>query len=248
MKWSLGTSQMNPAKRLLMLWEYSEVSQQKGELKVKKKALVLHYSFHHLKLVWTQWCSWWQWDEPILLVCFPWETAPELTGTDNCSCSSVLGWWAFAHGLGLTQLLLLGLGQGTALLTKVVEEGEWSFCVMDAGCFPGSCPWECCLWLGRRGGTTPAGLGSLGQGAGFWGDSAMTCNVQHSIQRVSQRSGHCRGEGRKQPGLGLPRDPLGRHSWLQLKRHWLTAKPWNRVGRKQHVLSPIVWLWICLES
>lgn len=29
-----------------------------------------------------------------------------------------------AHGLGLTQLLLLGLGRGTAFLTEVVEEGE----------------------------------------------------------------------------------------------------------------------------
>lgn len=188
------TSKMDPARRLLKLWEYSKVSQQKGELKVKKKVLVLHYSFHHLKLVWTRWCSWWQGHHSeMMLMCLPSET-PKWTGPIHWSCISVSGWWTCAHGLGLTQLPLLGLGQGTAFWTKVVEEGEWSSCVMDAGYFLGSCPWE---WLGRRGGTTRAELGSLGEDAVFWGDSAMTWSAaQHpaclteirTLQRCGQRA------------------------------------------------------------
>jgi len=34
----------------------------------------------------------------------------------------------------------------------------------------------------------------------------------------TQRSRNCSGAGRRQPGSGLPRDHLDRHSWLQLKK------------------------------
>lgn len=195
------TSKMDPARRLLKLWEYSKVSQQKGELKVKKKVLVPHYSFHHLKLVWTRWRSWWQGHHSeMMLMCLPSET-PKWTGPVHWSCISVSGWWTCAHGLGLTQLPLLGLGQGTAFWTKVVEEGVWWMQDISLAAALGN------DWGGEG---EPHELNwAAWEKVLFSGETQPWLGVQHSIQPVSQRSGHCRGVGRELPGLGLPRDALG---------------------------------------